>query len=165
MTRPSYVVACQRSGDWWAVTVPEVPGVFTQARRLEQVRTMAREAVALMLDVDPDSFDLDLRLEVPELGGRVVAVKALRDKAARLSREASEATIVLARDLARQGLSVRDIGLLLSLSPQRVSQMVAVRRKSADAPRQVATDEDIGWAARRRKRKEREASDHDVESA
>jgi predicted RNase H-like HicB family nuclease len=163
MTRRSYVVACRRCGDWWAVTVPDVPGVFTQARRLEQVTTFAREAVALMLDVDPGSFDLDLRPEVPDLGGRVTSVKALRDQADRLSKEAGEATVQLARDLSSQGLSVRDIGLLLNLSPQRVSQMVASRRRTSEAPKRKP-DKEIGWTARKRKRAERQA-DRDVNPA
>lgn len=44
-----------RSGEWWAVQVPEMPGAFTQARRLEQVPGMVRDAVALKDDIDEDS--------------------------------------------------------------------------------------------------------------
>lgn len=47
-----------RSGEWWAIQVPEMPGVFTQARRLEQVPEMVRDAVALMADVDEDSVEV-----------------------------------------------------------------------------------------------------------
>lgn len=42
-----------RSGDWWAITVPALRGVFSQARNLDEVPEVAREAIALMLDVDP----------------------------------------------------------------------------------------------------------------
>ncbi len=28
------------TGDWWAIAVPEVPGLFTQAKRLDQVEEM-----------------------------------------------------------------------------------------------------------------------------
>jgi hypothetical protein len=48
-----YTTRCRRSGDWWAVEVPEVPGVFTQARQLDHIPQMAAEAIALMLDLDP----------------------------------------------------------------------------------------------------------------
>lgn len=47
-----------RSGEWWGIQVPEMPGVFTQARRLEQVPDMVRDAVALMADVDEDSVEV-----------------------------------------------------------------------------------------------------------
>lgn len=40
-----------RDGDWFPVEVPSVPGVFTQGRDLVEVEEMAREAIALMLDV------------------------------------------------------------------------------------------------------------------
>ena len=49
-----YRVRAVRSGNWWSITVPELPGVFAQARRLDQVETMAREAIAMMLDIDTD---------------------------------------------------------------------------------------------------------------
>lgn len=48
----AYRVRAVRSGGWWAITVPELPGVFSQARRLDQVEPMAREAIAFLLDVD-----------------------------------------------------------------------------------------------------------------
>jgi len=37
-------------------------GVFTQARRLDRVEFMARDAIALLLDVPPDSFDVTVTL-------------------------------------------------------------------------------------------------------
>jgi hypothetical protein len=41
----------------------EIPtlDVVTQARRPEEVEPMARDAVALLLEVPEDSFDLDIR--------------------------------------------------------------------------------------------------------
>lgn len=42
-----------RSGEWWAMTVPSLRGVFSQARHLDEVPAAAREAIAMMLDVDP----------------------------------------------------------------------------------------------------------------
>ena len=52
------VAEVTRSDEWWAVQVPELPGVFTQARRLEQVPEMVRDAVALMADVAVDSVEV-----------------------------------------------------------------------------------------------------------
>lgn len=40
-----------RDGDWFPVEVPSVPGVYTQGRDLAEVEEMARQAIALMLDV------------------------------------------------------------------------------------------------------------------
>jgi hypothetical protein len=38
---------CVRAGEWWAVTVPEVAGGFTQARRLDQVPELVADLVQL----------------------------------------------------------------------------------------------------------------------
>ena len=33
----AYRVQAVRSGSWWAITVPGLPGVFSQEKRLDQV--------------------------------------------------------------------------------------------------------------------------------
>ena len=55
-----YRVDTERSGRWWAITVPELRGVFSQARRRDEVERMARDAIALYLDVALDSFEVDV---------------------------------------------------------------------------------------------------------
>ncbi len=116
----TYTAVCRRSGRWWAISVPEVKGVHTQARRLDQAEAMAREAIALMLEVDPAS----LRVQVaPELPGSVSRALEAR-RAARQAEDAAEkATAEAARALLQDGYTVRDAGALLHLSPQRVSQI------------------------------------------
>ncbi len=41
-----------RSGAWWAVEVPEVPGAFTQAERLDQVEAAVVDAVRTRRECD-----------------------------------------------------------------------------------------------------------------
>ena len=53
VTTLGYRVEVVRSGEWWAITVPALRGAFSQARNLDEVPEVAREAIALMLDVDP----------------------------------------------------------------------------------------------------------------
>jgi predicted RNase H-like HicB family nuclease len=57
-----YRVRAQRTRGWWAITVDDLPGVLSQARRRQDVEKMARDAIALYLDVPPD----DVRLFVYE---------------------------------------------------------------------------------------------------
>lgn len=45
-------VEVTQSGEWWAIRVPALRGVFSQARHLDEVPVAAREAIALMLDLD-----------------------------------------------------------------------------------------------------------------
>ncbi|MFJ6132187.1 hypothetical protein [Janibacter terrae] len=49
-----------RSGHWWAIEVPQVPGVFTQAKRLDQVAGVVADAVATMTGVDADEVEVSL---------------------------------------------------------------------------------------------------------
>ncbi len=63
-TPARYRVEAVRFGDWWAITVPALRGVFSQAKRLDRVKATAREAIAMMLDVDESnvgSIEVDVR--------------------------------------------------------------------------------------------------------
>ena len=56
----TYRVECCRSGGWWAISVPDLKGVHSQARRLDQVPGMAREAITLMLGVAPETVQVEV---------------------------------------------------------------------------------------------------------
>jgi predicted RNase H-like HicB family nuclease len=55
-----YVVHARRDGAWWALEIPEVPGALSQARTLEEAPTMAREVIALMLDVPQSEVEVEI---------------------------------------------------------------------------------------------------------
>jgi predicted RNase H-like HicB family nuclease len=42
----------QKSGEWWAAYVEEVPGVNTQGATLEEARENLKEALALVLEAN-----------------------------------------------------------------------------------------------------------------
>lgn len=50
-----------RSGRWWAVEVPEVPGALTQALDPADIPANVREAVHLITDVPEDEIDVIVR--------------------------------------------------------------------------------------------------------
>jgi predicted RNase H-like HicB family nuclease len=115
-----YAVVARRSGGWWAISVPELKGVHSQARRLDQVDWMARDAIALFLDVPPDSFEVVVEPEVPHEVSHALAER----RAAREAEQRADSATALAVDrLITAGFTVRDAGRMLGLSPQRVSQI------------------------------------------
>ena len=126
MTRKTYTARCQRSGDWWAISVPELKGVHTQARRLEKAEAMARDAIALFLDVAADSFDLRIEPVLPrDLQKKVGRARKVRYEAEVLQREASSASAEVAAELVRTAhMTVRDAGRVLGLSHQRITQLL-----------------------------------------
>lgn len=126
-TRRGYRVEAVRSGDWWAITVPDLRGVFSQAKRLDRVEATAREAIAMMLDIDESEVGpIDVHVQPPaavaelldELHRSVSVAESASASAARARREA-------ALLLSDAGLPMRDIGQLLGISHQRVSQILA----------------------------------------
>ena len=132
----TYTARVRRSGRWWAIDVPELPGVYSQARRLDRVEPMARDAIALFLDVDPATFDVHLETNLPsDLRQDVDEVGRLRAEADRLQAESSGAMRRLTHELLGRGLSVRDAAEILGISHQRVSQLVRLDREPVTQPR------------------------------
>jgi predicted RNase H-like HicB family nuclease len=125
-TKKTYSAKAVRSGDWWAITIPELKGVHSQARRLDQAEAMAREAISLFRDVPPDSFEVTV---IPVLPAPVQAdvdrARAVRGEADELQREAAIATARAARELVKEAkLTVREAGQILGMSHQRVAQLL-----------------------------------------
>ncbi len=122
--RPVYRAVAERDGSWWAIRVPEVRGVYSQARRLADVEAMARDAIALVRDVAPDSFDVTVEPVLGDEAARLVEqARTDRLDAERAARRASEQLRAAVDRLASAGLTVRDIAHLLGLSHQRVAQV------------------------------------------
>jgi predicted RNase H-like HicB family nuclease len=130
----------QRTGDWWAVEVPEVDGVFTQAKRLDQVPEMVADAVALLEDVDPATVEVEV---VPLVPDAIVEALTLahdcRERAEELTFKASSIIRQTALDLTSLGYSMRDIGFVLRVSHQRVAQLLAPRPMTIKEAGEAAT--------------------------
>lgn len=112
---------CRRSGGWWAVEVPEIPGLFTQARRLDQVADQVRDA-ADMLDATVGDVHVEPRLD-PATRRMVEELFAKRDAARKAQDEASKLARSTVSALRGEGLTVRDVAMVTGVSPQRVSAL------------------------------------------
>ena len=121
-----YTARVTRDGRWWMVSVDGLDG-RTQARRLSEAEQMAREFVAVSLDVPVADVRVHLRVETVagvDVRAAVDSINSKREEARRLEREASAAAIAIAQELAKQDVPVRDIGTALGVSYQRASQLV-----------------------------------------
>lgn len=122
----TYAATVAREGKWWMVRIPALGGT-TQARRLAEAADMAREFVAVTLDVGVDDVAIDLTIE-PVAGidvlGRLTDIRDARQRAAEIERAAASDAIALAKQLAAAGLPRRDIGTMLGISFQRADQLV-----------------------------------------
>lgn len=118
--------SAQRDGKWRAVSFTVDGHEYgTQARRLDQVEAMVKDAAALMTDRIEDTFVVSVNVLVPDY------LKVVNDyrAAARTAKEAAEAAQTASRAAVTQlrsaGLPVRDVATLMGISPQRVSQLAA----------------------------------------
>ncbi|MDP8930072.1 MAG: hypothetical protein M3O70_16260 [Actinomycetota bacterium] len=123
----TYTVTAIRDGGWWSLVAEDVGGreVASQSRRLDQADAAIREAIALVLDVDPDTFDVDI---VPVLNEAAVSAETLelleiRRELAELSERSRHLTPKAVAELRASGLTVRDVAELLGVTPSRVSQI------------------------------------------
>lgn len=123
-----YKIEIKREGRWWMVYIPEIDGL-TQARRLAEAPTMAREYIALDRGIPLGEIKVEIasiRMEEPafrELHETARQIKHMRAQANELERKTTEQTREFAHWLVTCGVPVRDIAALLEISPQRVSQL------------------------------------------
>jgi predicted RNase H-like HicB family nuclease len=133
--KPRYTAEAERSGGWWSITVAELPGVFSQARRLDQVEYMAREAISLLLEVPSDSFDVDVVENLdPPTQEAMADIIAAREAVATLKRSTTTKTRDFVQSLHESGYPQRDIGRLMGISHQRVAQLLAESGRSKAQP-------------------------------
>lgn len=125
----SHRVEAVRSGNWWAITVPGLDGVFSQARRLDQVEARAREAVAMMLDIDEAAVgELAISVTPPDTVADLLRQLDVSESvAATATEQAATLRRQVAQELLDEGFPMRDVGQLIGVSHQRVSQILAHR--------------------------------------
>lgn len=121
----TYTVSVTRDGKWWMIAVPELDAL-TQARRIEDVPTAAKELIALEIGVALADVEIDQHIE---LGGEDLAplISEIAAQRARLVEDEARvkaSTEAFAKQLASAQVPVRDIGALLGVTFQRASQLV-----------------------------------------
>jgi predicted RNase H-like HicB family nuclease len=133
--RKSYRVVVTREHGHWLADVPDLAGAHTFARTLSSLDKAVREVIVLAADLpDEDMGSLrlvwDYRTGDATLDEEAAQVRALRAEAEQLAERAGASTVAMARLLVARGMSVRDVAVLLGISPQRVSQMTGHARAS-----------------------------------
>ena len=120
----TYTAMVTRDGSLWFVDIPEV-GIATQVRTLRDVDAMTTEAIALTLDVPPDTVTVHVLIDPGDSVRRhlQVAEQSRKESAEANARAASEVRAA-ARELAASGATLRDIGRVLNVSHQRAQQLV-----------------------------------------
>lgn len=126
----TYTAIASRGERWWVVRIPGLgnnpdEGLPTQARTLAEVEPMARDLIALWLDVDPSEFDIRVEIELPKsVRKHLELAQRYAEQSASLQSESASQRRLAARELKSAGYTVRDIGAALEVSHQRAQQLV-----------------------------------------
>ncbi|MFI1740782.1 type II toxin-antitoxin system HicB family antitoxin [Streptomyces sioyaensis] len=123
----AYRVTARRAGEWWALEVPDLPGVFSQAKRLDKADEAAREAIAVMLDVETEDVEVTIEPVLPRDAVRAIKAAEKAEKAAEGARKAAQKAMQDAAATLTESLSQRDAGRVLGVSFQRISQLLRAR--------------------------------------
>jgi len=109
------------------ISVPEIDGL-TQARRLSEVERMARELIAVTLDLRLSQVAVEVAfgdIDGIPVGSFIQHISSEKAEAARLEEDATAKTKTLVQQLIAHNVPLRDIGAMLGLSFQRVHQLAA----------------------------------------
>lgn len=142
-----YRVFVTREDGMWLADVPELEGAHTFARSLPSLDKAVREVVVLAADL-PDEAMQGLRLEFeyqtgdPRIDDDAARIRQLRAQVAEVESLTAASILALTPEL-----SVRDAGMLLGVSPQRVSQVAGKRAVSGAA--HTGSVGEIGRSTRR----------------
>ena len=123
-----YKIEITREGKWWMIHIPDIEGL-TQARRLSEATTMAREYISLAQGIPVDTIRIEvasIRMDEPEfreLLELATGIRSRRAQAAEIDKQVTRDAHQFALMLNTYGVPVRDIAELLDVSPQRVSQL------------------------------------------
>lgn len=129
----NYTAHVTREDGNWLASVDGLPGAHTHARTLATLDRYVREVIALMADLPDETMpglDVSYRYDVTDVAVSESALVAQRrrDLAAAGHRLADETHASITR-LLDAGYSVRDVAVLVGLTPGRVSQLA--RRRAA----------------------------------
>jgi hypothetical protein len=123
MNKPVYTIRAERWNDWWSLVVPDLSGVASQTRRLDQAEAAIQEVIEQLYDRSPDSYDLELAIADAEITELVEIARESRAVIERLTQQSRAMQAEAVERLRRRGLPMRDIGDLLGVSHQRIAQI------------------------------------------
>ena len=117
-------VLCERSQDGWTVEVPALDNLKSSAKRLDKVR----EHVLVLAKNHPLAegqceFVVNIVAKMPGVICDIESAQEKMREANRLQEEASAEIRNVVGRMRDQGLTMRDIAVLLGVTPQRVAQL------------------------------------------
>ena len=117
-------VVCERTAEGWTVDVAALDNLHTTSKRLDKVREQVLE-LAKAQQVGDSNCEIVINI-VARMPGIICDIESAQLKmreAAKLQEEASNEIRDVVGRMREEGLTMRDIAVLLGVTPQRVAQL------------------------------------------
>lgn len=114
---------CERkAGQWW-VKVPALDDLMISSKRLDLAAEQIKDLISEREGVERCDVILKVETTIPGIMCDLDSAQEKMRTALRMQDEASKEIRDVVARLRNEGLSMRDIGVLLRISPQRVAQL------------------------------------------
>ena len=126
MVKKIFNVTAQRTprGNW--TLVEPTLGAVSEVRNLSQAAKDMLEPVAYLAGLKENEIEINIVPILPkETQEQLAEVETARNEAERASKRAASQYRSTVRAMHKTGITYRDIGVLLGISHQRVSQLIA----------------------------------------
>lgn len=125
-TTKTLAAVAEWDGYSWVATVTDIPGAVTQAKRLDLLPARLAEVAKLMTGkaIDADHIGLEVRVADDDIDRVAREINDLETELSRVSDALAARRRRLVTDLHDRGHTLRDIGMIVHLSHQRVAQLV-----------------------------------------
>jgi len=114
---------CERKAGGWRVRVPQLDNLLISTKRLDSATEQIKDLVHEYQGIDRCEVIVKVETSMPGIMCDLELAQSKMREANRLQEEASKEIREVVSRLRAEGLSMRDIGVLLGISPQRVAQL------------------------------------------
>jgi hypothetical protein len=114
---------CERKAGAWRVRVPALDNLLISTKRLDLATEQIKDLVHEYQGIDRCDVIVKVEASMPGIMCDLETAQVKMRESQRLQEEASREIRDVVSRLRDEGLSMRDIGVLLQISPQRVAQL------------------------------------------
>lgn len=113
----------ERQADGWLITVPELDNFTTTTKRLDKAEDLIKALANKQLGEEICDIVVTIEAVMPGIVCDIQAAQQKMAQAAALQEQASAEIRDVVRRARGQGLTMRDIAVMLKVTPQRVAQL------------------------------------------
>ena len=117
-------VQCERQGDGWLIAVPQLDNFTIITKRLDKAKELVESRAREVYGTEHCDVVIKVEAEMPGIICDIESAQHKMLEASRLQEEASAEIRNVVLRMREQGLTMRDIAVLLGVTPQRVAQLV-----------------------------------------